>query len=262
MITHSDLGRPSDNETVERRGNTIYFPRSKRASTPQEKPPPPQQRVANQPGFQTPDAAFKLIYEAKCRDLKMSKTSNTQCQRFIDLARVQCQVPRMCLRNQGLGTDSAKAISKMLASVKRYEYLDVSCNQFGDYGAAAIAWLLERDSSLTMLDYRSNNLGADGGELIFHALQTNRSLTAIDLSTEPGINRNKVGLRGASGLAQALEKNHVLCKVDLSQNSVGIAGAEVLGSSLSKNKSLMELKLCANGLGVAGSSEIPLNGNP
>ena len=163
MITHSDLGRPSNNETMERRGNTIHFPRSKRPTTPQtqQKPKGPPPRPQSQGNYKTPDSAFKLIYEAKCRDLEMSKPSATQCQRFIDLAKRQCQVPRMCLRNQGLGTESAKAIAKMLSGTAkgRYQFLDVSCNQFGDYGAAAIAWLLERDASLTMLDYKSNNLG-------------------------------------------------------------------------------------------------------
>ena len=130
-----------------------------------------------------------------------------QCGRFIDLAKRQCAPPRMGLQNQGLGIESAKTVAKLLAYTfkGKYRHLDLSCNKFGDYGAGALAWLLERDASLTSLDLRSIGLGGEGGELLFHALRNNRSLTAVDLSTEPGINRNKMGVRGAASFAAALE---------------------------------------------------------
>ena len=73
MITHSDLGRPSDNESVERRGNTVYFPRAKR---PAKSKTPRQQSDTD--ALQATEDAFKMVYEAKCRDLGMSKTSSVQ----------------------------------------------------------------------------------------------------------------------------------------------------------------------------------------
>jgi len=110
--------------------------------------------------------------------------------------------------------------------------------------------------------------GADGGELLLHALTDNQHLTSIDLSTLPGVNRNKapnsgsippncfnqVGPRGASALAAALLSNQVLSIVNLGQNSIGPAGVASIASALPFNVSLTDLSLASNSIGVEGCS--------
>ena len=69
LTSVGDLG----NETVERRGNTVYFPKTTVKSKT------PRREGKNDANDKDKEAdAFKMVYEAKCRDLEMSKTSASQ----------------------------------------------------------------------------------------------------------------------------------------------------------------------------------------
>ena len=54
---------------------------------------------------------------------------------------------------------------------------------------------------------------------------------------------NEIGDEGAKDLAEALEKNNTLTRLDVASNSIGAEGAKALAKALEKNTTLIELNL-------------------
>ena len=73
-----------------------------------------------------------------------------------------------------------------------------------DAAAAALAAVLEANTTLTNLDLQGNNIGPAGAESLATALKTNRTLTNLDLFG------NNIGPTGAESLATALKTNTTL----------------------------------------------------
>ena len=92
--------------------------------------------------------------------------------------------------------------------------------------------------------------GDAGAAAIAEALNTNTTLERLELSG------NAVDAAGAAALAEALASSTSLKALNLSDNYVGAAGALSLASALRQNQSLVELRARANELGDEGVGAI------
>src|SRR3989338_8330049 len=81
-------------------------------------------------------------------------------------------------------------------------------------------WCLARnDSSLTTLNLSSNEIGYAGVAAIAHALSSNSTLTILDLGD------NRIGPTGSTTIAHSLTSNSFLTTLGLYSNKIGYAGA-------------------------------------
>jgi hypothetical protein len=66
------------------------------------------------------------------------------------------------MKDSGLGSEAAKAISEAIAHSKGFATLVLSRNPIGDTGAKAVAQAIAKNNSLVHLDVRSNDLSSEG----------------------------------------------------------------------------------------------------
>ena len=103
-----------------------------------------------------------------------------------------------------------------------------------------------------------NLIGDSGAMSIAQALEHNTALVKLDLWD------NKIGDKGAVSLARALEKNTVLTTLDLGINKITDTGATAIAAALQVNTVVTELKLEGNtGIdeGIVASIEASLAEN-
>lgn len=144
-------------------------------------------------------------------------------------------------------------------------------NTIRNKGAAAIAEMLKKNTTIITLDLKSNDIGVEGGCSLFKVLETtNRTLTSIDLSgmsgrfrkffnksdNEVGVNRNHIGKPGADAVAIALSENNVLKELAVRENGFGTDGAKSIAAGLSTNNTLSVLDLGSNSIGAEGARAI------
>jgi Ran GTPase-activating protein (RanGAP) involved in mRNA processing and transport len=102
-------------------------------------------------------------------------------------------------------------------------------------------------TGIRTLSMHSNELGANGAGLLAEALESNDTIVRLDLS------RNSVQPMGAASLANALTRNSSLRSLDLSSNKLGGAGVQVLfaafGTEKGLNNTLRDLGLADNDFG-------------
>src|SRR5690606_5437942 len=104
----------------------------------------------------------------------------------------------------------------------------------------------------TRLDLRSNDIGGKGGEALFENLLENQTLTSLDLSGLSGINRNHIGVRGASMLSKLLSVNRILYDLNLGSNGLGVEGIKLLCKGLKDNHAIRVLDISSNNIGAHG----------
>ena len=76
-------------------------------------------------------------------------------------------------------------------------------------------------------------------------LRHNQTLTHLDLSNH----NQKVDVKGAQAIAQALRINQTLTHLDLCRNQIGAKGARAIAQALEYNQSLITLDLASNPIG-------------
>lgn len=54
------------------------------------------------------------------------------------------------------------------------------------------------NSSIIHLDVSGNNISPDGFEVLFRSLISNCTLISLDVASKDGLNRNRIGLKGAN----------------------------------------------------------------
>jgi len=63
-----------------------------------------------------------------------------------------------------------------------------------------------------------------------------------------GINRNHIGVKGCTALADCLKTNAVLVSLNLDENGIGMEGFEQLARGLDGNESLYQLSMASNNI--------------
>lgn len=56
------------------------------------------------------------------------------------------------------------------------------------------------NTSLIHLDVGGNGIGPEGFELLFCSMLRSNTLVSVDISSKDGLNRNRLGLKGAAQL--------------------------------------------------------------
>lgn len=195
------------------------------------------------------------VFLAKCKDTGTTPVASRQ-QRFLAMVLRHCcisqQQQRFAIVDKELGPLATAQVASALATDERYVSLNLAGNPGLDDGASALAKMLRSNTTLTEVDLRSNCVGPAGAVALFAALaEANRTLTSLDLSGMSGINRNRIGQRGAAAIAQMLAANQVLWRLCLQENGLGVEGIQALAPGLSANTSLAVLNLASNALGFA-----------
>ena len=77
-------------------------------------------------------------------------------------------------------------------------------------------------------------------------LRVHPGSTSLIMSNCEGMHRNKLGSKSCGAIAQALEHNHVLTMLDVSDNSLGWEGVSLICEGLARNQSLITLNISHN----------------
>jgi Ran GTPase-activating protein (RanGAP) involved in mRNA processing and transport len=111
--------------------------------------------------------------------------------------------------------------------------------------------MLKTRISLVELDLSNNGIGTEGANYISDALIVNTNMTKLCLA------RNAIGKEGMPRMmTEALEVNHALVSLDLSNNSLGVGSMRHVGRIISSNSCLTALDLTRNGFESHGAKFI------
>uniref|UniRef100_A0A8C6XFJ8 NLR family CARD domain containing 3 n=1 Tax=Naja naja TaxID=35670 RepID=A0A8C6XFJ8_NAJNA len=161
-----------------------------------------------------------------------------------------CQIQRISLAENQIGTKGAKALAKSLMVNRSLLALDLRSNTIGPNGAKALADSLKNNQHLLSLNLQKNEIGPQGSKQLAEALKRNWGLKDLILSG------NCVGDQGAAALAEGLSLNHTLLTLDLQSNSISDTGVTALTCALCCNQGLTSLNLRENSISQEGAQAI------
>ncbi|XP_061125356.1 NACHT, LRR and PYD domains-containing protein 3-like isoform X4 [Syngnathus typhle] len=164
------------------------------------------------------------------------------------LAKPQCALQVLKLRECNLRKKSCEALASVLSSPCSLSELDLSDNDLGDDGLEALAaGLAKPQCALQVLELKKCNLSKKSCEALASVLSSPGSLRELDLSD------NDLGDDGLEALAAGLAKPHCTLQVlKLKKCKLSKKSCEALASVLSSPSSLRELDLGYNNLGDDG----------
>ena len=105
--------------------------------------------------------------------------------------------------------------------------LDISCNELGPHGGAALGEALRGNAGLTALRLGENFLGREGGIALALGLENNGALSTLDLTANY--------LLEISSLAAALPSTRI-AELNLAQNRIGDRGCAALCAVLHETR--------------------------
>ncbi|XP_068713583.1 NLR family CARD domain-containing protein 4-like [Montipora foliosa] len=105
-------------------------------------------------------------------------------------------------------------------------------------------------SLLQLQSISCRNLGDSGAAILADVLEANLTVTKLDWSF------NGIGDVGAAALAEALKRNSTLTELDLSRNGIGDKGAAALAEAIKTNSSLKVLHFSYNRIGDIGCAAL------
>ncbi|XP_025021569.1 NLR family CARD domain-containing protein 3 [Python bivittatus] len=161
-----------------------------------------------------------------------------------------CQIQKISLAENQIGTKGAKALAKSLMVNRSLLALDLRLNAIGPNGAKALADALKNNQHLLSLNLQSNLIKEKGAIGLSEALVTNQTLMTLHLQ------KNGVGPQGSKQLAEALKKNWGLKDLILSGNCIGDMGAAALAEGLKSNHTLLTLDLQSNSISDTGATAL------
>lgn len=170
----------------------------------------------------------------------------------LALQEPHCTVTSLAIKYHCLGpTGTRTLISSIMVNATALRELDISRNEIGLGGAAAVADLLGRNCcpNLKRLWLELNDIPPEGVSLIAKSLWYNNHLEEIDL------HGNHVGGQGANEIAEMLQHNTTLESIFLEENGIGPQGAISIANALGyqKNCTLQQLDLGDNCIGDEGA---------
>jgi len=133
-----------------------------------------------------------------------------------------------------IGLNTAKILGTIISNdVDLVAHLDLSKNLIGDKGVEILAPAFQNSRNLVSLSLGSNDISGVGMVKLFNAFTLNCSLSTINLSTEDGVQRNRIT---SSASLEAL-KNFILtnkfCKVlKIKGVFLGVPGFRVIFDAL------------------------------
>jgi Ran GTPase-activating protein (RanGAP) involved in mRNA processing and transport len=156
-----------------------------------------------------------------------------------------CEALANALSPASSSSSSSSFVSS--SSVSALQVLDVSKNNIGNAGAAALGRLLSTDpTALQELHTESCDMTGSGVAALAQGLRQNTHLQEWNLC------QNSVDAKAAKVVASMLECNKSLTTLNLSGCSVSDESASSLATALTHNETLQELALSFNRIGNVG----------
>ena len=150
--------------------------------------------------------------------------------------------------------------AKRLANVLHHNHiqeLDLSWNDMGPWGVAALADGLKFNNNLRILNLSHNNITFCSALPLERILISNKGIQLLDLSA------NNIGSAGCTVVGYLLKQSSTIETLLLSQNNIGSGGAQKISDGFMYNNSIKTLDLSQNIFGSEGvislSSVIKLN---
>lgn len=214
----------------------------------------------------------RILYLSKCKQLnilpKASIVTRKRGQGFD-------------LKHYGAGDASVQAIAPSIRSMNNLRYVSLCDNRMEQAGSSEIIEALRDNEEVEILDMSRNNVGRRGIAALSLAVPTLLSLQSLDISQNKltdhditvlmrnipdalsllslNLSSNNIASRGAAAIGNAMNHCPKLTSIDLSWNAIRGSGVTVIGESLSVNTTLRQLNLAWNGLG--GSSHFDVWAN-
>ena len=152
------------------------------------------------------------------------------------LLRANRTLTSLDLRENRLRDDGCAPLGEALAVNHGLRCLVLWSNGIGGDGVRALAGGLAENGSLQILDLGANNVGADV-LVLKAALLKNTTLHTV------GLANSSLGEEGGVAMAELLEGNGSLQRLDLRRNSLGIAGLMAIHLAMKANAALLEVAL-------------------
>jgi Ran GTPase-activating protein (RanGAP) involved in mRNA processing and transport len=169
------------------------------------------------------------------------------------ILRALAQRPTMTkleLRYCPLGCDMARLLQLTLCKLPNLHSLILTNNKLGSAGLAELAPALSRNASIKVLDMSFNYLrDMESAKILRDILRSNKTMTTLDLTS------NAFGqTTGAvECIANGLDSNSTLLKIDPSRCSLGDTDVSTLAQSLGfRNTTLQKLSLGMNSITSTG----------
>ena len=192
-------------------------------------------------------AQLKLLYHAKCEDLKIPVLPDQQF-RFFSFCFKHFSRRRFEMQEAGLGEISALAIGEILQDNSNFSYVILGQNMFGDSGVLHLSKLLQRNLCLVHLDISSNNITPEGSEEILKSLSMHQSLVSLDISSHEGLHRNRLSTPGALGLNSLLMRSSLISYLNVCGTSIS-DGVESIFRGIERSMQLTSMNLGNNAIG-------------
>jgi Ran GTPase-activating protein (RanGAP) involved in mRNA processing and transport len=185
------------------------------------------------------------------------------------------------LRSCAVRNAVAEALAAALERGGCIRTLDLSHNDFGSAGVAALARLLASGRcALTALDVTGNWIGCDDALALAGSLQANRSLTELRLGhsemegeattaviaalqNNPHVRLRVLILDGesisqpdATSLAEVVQRSRTLERLKLCGCYMGDEGVTALAAGIGRSRTLQRLDLSATSFGAAGATAL------
>lgn len=189
----------------------------------------------------------KKLYLAKCKDLDIIYNKDQE-QRFYQFCRKSFSNRSLSLKENGLGLESMKIISKILKNNSHFCRLNLSKNYIGEQGLDHLIKCLKKTTSIVSVDLSSNNISIEGSSKFFTILQENENIISINFSSLEGFHRNRIGTQGAIAVSRYIQTNKVLTHLNIGDTSIGKEGFEHIIQGIAHNKALFFLDISHNGI--------------
>ena len=185
-------------------------------------------------------------------ELNLSYYSMIPNNALVDIIQGIMQVytlQKLNISNNKISDDGAIAFSECLKTNTTLIELDMSSNNITCKGASVIAEAIQVNTALQKLNISHNEISDDGAIAFIGCLETNTTLIELESG-------NNITCKVASVIAEAIQVNTALQKLNISHNEISDDGAIAFSECLKTNTTLIELDMSWNNITCKGASVI------
>lgn len=195
------------------------------------------------------------LFNAKCEDLRILNGTDQE-NRFFKYCNGNFRNRWFYMSDLGIGVESAKCISKILANSIYFAYTNLSKNKLEDFGCLYLAKNILKCLSLVHLDLSSNGLTCEGSTELLKILSYNENISSLNLCSHEGHKKNRLGLDGSKAICNYLQTSQVISILNISNTSIGPKGINYISKGLENNFTLCSLNISYNNIGFKGLEKL------
>eukprot|EP00756_Hemistasia_phaeocysticola_P023898 Hpha_TRINITY_DN15917_c5_g12::TRINITY_DN15917_c5_g12_i1::g.74911::m.74911 len=212
-------------------------------------------------GFAADKEAVEALLYAWTRDSTGRDVANEDEQRTFDEALESglSVETDFIFRRMRAGLQCAGTLSRLLPRFNITK-LDLQQNLVRDAGCEALSTLLRESGTITYLDLSANDIGPQGAAALAEALPSAKRLQTLLLGSDPDqLQANRIDSLSGALLTDAVRKGRTLTALDLRRNPLGEEGQAAfrhLVDVLEKGSALQILRLQGTGLDTEVATEM------